>query len=83
MELEITILSKIRQRQTSHDITYMWNLEKMIQMNIFIKQKQPHRLQKQIYGSQRQKLWGGICGGFGIDICTPLYMEQMVNGDLL
>ena len=28
MDLEIVILSKVRQRQTSCNITYMWNLKK-------------------------------------------------------
>ena len=28
------------------DITYMWNLKKMIQMNLFTKQKQIYRLRK-------------------------------------
>ena len=44
-----------RQRQISYDITYMWNLKKMIQMNLFIKQKQTHRHRKQTYGYQRGK----------------------------
>ena len=40
MDLEIIILSKSdRERQISYDITYMWNLKKMIQTNLFIKQK--------------------------------------------
>ena len=39
-----------RERQISYDITYMWNLIKMIQMNFFTKQKQTHRSQNQIYG---------------------------------
>ena len=28
MDLEIIILSEIRERQISYDITYMWNLKK-------------------------------------------------------
>ena len=28
MDLEIIIPSEVRERQLSHDITYMWNLEK-------------------------------------------------------
>ena len=31
INLEIIILSEVRKRQISHDITYMWNLIKMIQ----------------------------------------------------
>ena len=42
MDLEIIILSKVRQRQI-YDITDTWNLKNMIQMNLFTKQKQTHR----------------------------------------
>ena len=31
----------------------MWNLKKMVQMNLFTKQKQTHKFRKQIYGYQR------------------------------
>ena len=33
--------------------------KKLIQMNLFIKQKQTHRLQKQIYDCKRGRVWGG------------------------
>ena len=39
MDLEMIILSEVSQRQISYDITYMWNLIKMIQMNLYTKQK--------------------------------------------
>ena len=40
MDLEIIILSEVRQKKTSIiDITYMWNLKKMIQINLFTKRK--------------------------------------------
>ena len=32
-----------RERQISYDITYMWHMKKMIQMNLFTKQKLTHR----------------------------------------
>ena len=47
-----------RERQVSYDIAYMWNLKKMIQMNIFTKQKQTHRLREWTYGYQ----WGRMGG---------------------
>ena len=47
-----------RERQILYDITYMWNLKKMIQMNLFTKQKQTHRCRKQTYGYQREKVGG-------------------------
>ena len=43
MDLEIIILSEVRQRQASYDITYMWNQTKIIQMNLFTEQKQAQR----------------------------------------
>ena len=49
VDLEIIILSEVSQRQISHDITYMQDL-KMIQMNLYTKQKQSHRCRKQTYG---------------------------------
>ena len=48
MQLEIIILSEVRKRKTN--ITYMWNLKNMIQMNIFTKQKQTHRRGESTYG---------------------------------
>ena len=36
-----------------YDITFMWNLKKTIQINLFTKQKQTHRHKNQTYGSQR------------------------------
>ena len=54
IDLEIIILGKSdRERQISYDITYVWNLKKMIQMNLFTKQTLRHR--KQTYGYQRGK----------------------------
>ena len=40
----------VRQRQISYDKSYMWNLIKMTQMNLFIKQKQNHSSLHQTYG---------------------------------
>ena len=37
-----------------YDNTYMWNLKKIIQMNLYTKQKQTQRHGKQIYGYQRK-----------------------------
>ena len=44
MDLESIILSEVSQRiQISQNTTYMWNPKKMIQMNLFTKQKETHR----------------------------------------
>ena len=52
-----------------HDMPYMWNLKKkkkMIQMNLYTKQKQTHTLRKQTYGYQRQKLGEGKIRSLGL-----------------
>ena len=50
-----------RERQISYAITYVQNLKKMIQMNLFTKQKQTHRLRERTYcylgkGGERDRL---------------------------
>ena len=39
MQTDIIILSKVRQRQISYDITWMWNPIKIIHNNLLVKQK--------------------------------------------
>ena len=42
MMLEIIIIKEIksdREKQISYDIAYIWNLKKIISMNLFTKQK--------------------------------------------
>ena len=51
-------------------------------MNIYTKQKQTHRLQK-LMVTKGDRWWGGIEWGFGIGICTVLYMEKCIDRDLL
>ena len=52
MDLRIIIPSEVSQTEKdkiSYDIAYMWNLKKKkkkIQMNLYIKQKQTHRLRE-------------------------------------
>ena len=48
-----------RERQISYNTTYMLTL-KMIQMNLFMKQKQNYRHRKQIYGYQRERWARGL-----------------------
>ena len=64
MDLEIIILVKSGRERQLYDILYMWNLkkQKMIQMNLFTKQKQTHRHRKQTYGYQSGKGGGDKLG---------------------
>ena len=77
MVLELIILNKVSMtnKDKYHDITYMYD-SKMIQMNLFAKQKQTHRHRKQTYGYQRGK-------EIGINRYTLIYRKQINNKDLL
>ena len=55
----------------------MWNLKKMMQINLFTKQKQTHRHRKQIYGYQRGKR-GEICWPPGECVCVFVYVRVCV-----
>ena len=56
IDLEIIILSEVRQRHISYDIAYMWNLIfKMIQMNLFTKQKNSQILKSNLWLPKRKR----------------------------
>ena len=42
IDSEIIILTEDRERQISYDINDMWNLKNVIQMNLYLKQKEAH-----------------------------------------
>ena len=46
IDQEIIILSEVNQTKINNDISYMENLKKMVQMNLFTKQKYGHRYRK-------------------------------------
>ena len=48
-------------------------------MNLFIKQKQTHRLREQLTVTGGEGLKGGIDWEFGIDKYTLLYLKQITN----
>ena len=61
----------------------MWNLKKkkMMQMNIFTKAKQAHRLREGIYGGEgwgRRDSWE-----FGTDMCALLCLKWIMSKDPL
>jgi len=67
---------KVRQRKLDKDKSHLHvslKKKKVIQMNLFTKQKQIYSFQKQTYGYQRgNMLGGGINEEFGINIYTLL-----------
>ena len=60
MDLEIIILSEVSQTKTYHMILLICGIfKKMVQTNIFTKQKESHKCRKQTYGYQSCKQGGG------------------------
>ena len=78
MDLETVMLSEVRQRKAytiSHHLTCRI-LKQMIQMNLFTKQKQIHRLENEFMVTTRGYEWGeGIIREFGVDMYTLLYLK--------
>ena len=79
-----------RKKQISYINAYMWNLEKMVQMNRFAGQKVRHRCREQTYGHQGGKAAAGGGGGggvmnweIGIDMHTLMCIKWMTNKNLL
>ena len=85
MNPEIILLSEVSQKEKDkyHMISLIRRIQKMIQINLFTKQKQTYRLRKQTCGYQRGKVGGERNWEFGIDIYTLLYIKQIINKDLL
>ena len=62
MDLEIIILSEISQRKINMISLICGLYEKIIQMNVYMNQKETHRHRKQIYSYQRGKGRGDKLG---------------------
>ena len=64
-----------QKKTNTSEIAYMQNLfKKIIQMNLFTKQKQTQRLREQTYGSQGVKVVGTDLQ-IGMDMYTLLYLK--------
>ena len=80
MDLEIVILSEVSQTEKQKHVTSLiCGIQKdMMQMNLFTKQKQTHRLREQIYGC-----WGkyrrSIAREFEMDGYTLLRLSASLN----
>ena len=85
MDLEIVILSEVRQRRRKsvwHPF-YAGSKKEIVQMNLFIKQKQTHRLRGWIYGGQWGRTGEGTVSKFGTNRYTRLYLKWITNKVLL
>ena len=83
MDLEIIMLSEVKERLISYDITYVWNIIKSTQIDFFTEQKQTHRPQSQTCVTRGQT-WGKVIGWeFGIYINMLLCIKYITKRDLL
>ena len=61
MDGHIVILSEVSQTEKDKhhmiSLIHMWNILKMVQMNLSTKQKQTHRHGEQTFGCQRGRGW--------------------------
>ena len=61
---------QVRQRQTSHDITDIWNLQNMIQVKLFTNRNRVTVVENKFMVNREEK---GVTGETGIDIHTTIY----------
>ena len=68
-----------KERQISYDIAYMWNLKKVIQMNLFIKKIAGYRLKGQLMLTRHEVWEEWIDWDFGIFTYTLLYLKLLCS----
>ena len=83
MDLEIIMLSEVKERLISYDITYVWNIIKSTQIDFFTEQKQTHRPQSQTCVTRGQTCGKVIGWEFGIYINMLLCIKYITNENLL
>ena len=74
MDPEIVIPSEVSQKRKTNNIVYMWNLEKMIQINLFRKQTQSHMQRTNLVTKGGDGV--GMNWGFRIDAYTLVRTSQ-------
>ena len=79
MDLEIIILSEVRQRQISYDITYMWNLTKMIQKTLLIETNSDFKTNLMVVTAGETAGGGEGRNWEGKDKYTLLYKSLLYN----
>ena len=81
-DLEMITLSEESQTEEDkcHDNSHMWNLKKMIQMDLLTNQKQTFRHRKQMHGYQRGRGGGGYIRGLGLTY--TYHYREIISKDL-
>ena len=82
MQLEIVILSELRERQIPYDVICMWNLKYGTEEPIY-RPKQTHSHGEHTCGCQRGEGGSGMDGKFGVNSYKLLHSEWIGNEVLL
>ena len=81
MDLKNIILSEVNQREKADIIYYLYvESDKLIQMNLFTKQKQTPRHRKQTYGYQSRKEGRDKFGVWNYQIHTTMFKIDKQQG---
>ena len=87
MELEIIILSKVSQKQKDkyHMISLTCGIlkKKRYKRTYLQKRNRLTDFKNEVTVTKGDRWWGGMDWGFGMGVCTLLYVEWMVYGYLL
>ena len=75
IDLEIVILSEVREREISYDIPYMWN-RKRNDTNELTKQRLTD-LERELTVASGE----GTVRDFGVHVCTLLYLKRITTGN--
>ena len=60
MNLDIIVLGEISQTKATYDITYMWNLSKIIQMTYLWNKNRPTDIENKLIVTKGKRAEGGI-----------------------
>ena len=72
MNLEIIILSEVSQTKATYDITYMWNLSRIIKMTYLWNKNRSTDIENKLMVAKEKRADEGINKEFGINIYTLL-----------
>ena len=83
MGLEIVFLREVRERQTPHATTHMWNLEHNSNELTYKAETESQTQKRGLLMPRQEREGAGMDHVFGMSRCKPLYIEWINNKVLL